>query len=146
MSSASFNVASHLVERAIAEPNRAAIHFPVRGVNRAGTSEHRTITFAELNADSDAIANGLSRIGVVRGMRTALMVPPSPDFFALTFALFKLGAIPVLIDPGMGIKNLSKCLAEAEPEAFIGVAKAHLARRLLRWAKRSIRITVNVGR
>ena len=28
------------------------------------------------------------------------MVPPGPEFFALTFALFKVGAVPVLIDPG----------------------------------------------
>lgn len=137
----SFNVASHLVQRAAAEPSRAAIHVPVRGVK-----QHRAITFAELNADSDAIAHGLSSLGIVRGMRTALMVPPSPDFFALTFALFKLEAVPVLIDPGMGIRNLGKCLAEAEPEAFIGIAKAHFARRLLGWAKRSVRITVNAGR
>ena len=60
------------------------------------------------------------------------MVPPSPDFFALTFALFKVGAVPVLIDPGMGVQNLGKCLAEAEPEAFIGIPKAHAARRAAR--------------
>ena len=30
-----------------------------------------------------------------------------------------------MIDPGMGVRNLGKCLAEAEPEAFIGIAKAH---------------------
>lgn len=141
----SFNVANHLVQRAAAEPDRAAILVPLRGVNPVGICEHRTITFRELNADSDAIASGLARIGLSPGMRTALMVPPSPDFFSLTFALFKLGAVPVLIDPGMGIKNLGTCLAEAAPEAFIGIAKAHLARRILRWAKRSIRITVNAG-
>lgn len=137
----SFNVASHLVHRAATEPNRPALHVPIRGVK-----QHRTITFAELNADSDAIAAGLASLGIVRGMRTALMVPPSPDFFAVTFALFKLGAVPVLIDPGMGVRNLGVCLKEAEPEAFIGIAKAHLARRLLEWAKRSVRITVNAGR
>ncbi len=43
------------------------------------------------------------------------------------------------------MKNLGKCLGEAEPEAFIGIAKAHLARRLLGWARKSIRVTVNVG-
>ena len=36
-----------------------------------------------------------------------------------------------LIDPGMGVRNLGRCLAEAEPEAFVGVAKAHAARRVL---------------
>jgi acyl-CoA synthetase (AMP-forming)/AMP-acid ligase II len=142
----SLNVASHLVRMAALEPNRSAIHFPVRGVKSAGFTEHRTITFAELNADSNAIADGLSAIGITRGMRTALMVPPSPDFFALTFALFKLAAAPVFIDPGMGLKNLGKCLGEAEPEAFIAVPKAHLARRLFGWAKRTVRVTMNVGK
>jgi len=140
------NVAEYLVERARAEPDRAAVHVPIRGVNPNGASDHRTITFSQLNADSDAIAAGLHSLGVASGMRVALMVPPSPDFFSLTFALLKANAVPVMIDPGMGLKNLGTCLAEAKPEAFIGIAKAHLARRLLGWAKRSVRITVNAGR
>jgi len=74
------------------------------------------------------------------------MVTPSLEFFALTFALFKVGAPIVLIDPGMGMKNLGICLAEAAPEAFIGVPKAHLARILFGWGRRSLRIFVTVGR
>lgn len=140
------NVASHLARMAASEPDRAAVHYPARSVRPAGTTEHRAVTFAQLHADSDAIAHGLAAAGVTRGTRTALMVPPSPDFFALTFALLKLAAVPVLVDPGMGVKGLAKCLAEAEPEAFIGVAKAHLARRLLGWGRRTVRTTVNAGR
>ena len=68
------------------------------------------------------------------------MVPPSLEFFALTFALFKAGAVPVLIDPGMGVKNLGRCLAEAAPAAFLGIPKAQLARRILGWGRKSIRI------
>ncbi len=145
MTTSPVNVASHLVRLAAAEPTRAAIHVPRGAVRYDGPSEYTTLTFAELNADSDAIAHGLVKAGITRGTRTVLMVPPSIDVFSLTFALLKVGAIPVLIDPGMGIKNLAKCLADAEPEAFIGIPKAHFARRLLRWAKQSIRTTVNVG-
>jgi len=126
-------------------PGRTAIHIPIGRVQPDGETPHRDISFDELNADVDAIAHGLAAAGIVRGTRTALMVPPSPDFFALTFALLKVAAVPVLIDPGMGLRNLKKCLAEAEPEAFIGIAKAHAARRVLRWAKKTIRITVNAG-
>ena len=140
------NVAEHLARMAAAEPDRAALHHPHRGGNPDGPTDYRTLTFRHLNADADALAHGLAAVGIRRGTRTALMVPPSPDFFALTFALFKLAAVPVLIDPGMGVKNLGTCLAEAEPEAFIGIPKAHLARRLLGWAKRTVRTTVNVGR
>ena len=139
------NVASHLVRLAAADPTRAAIHVPRGAVKYDGPSQYTTLTFAEINTDSDRIAHGLVKAGITRGTRAALMVPPSIDFFSLTFALFKVGAIPVLIDPGMGIKNLGKCLADAEPEAFIGIPKAHLARRILGWAKQSVRTTVNVG-
>ncbi len=70
-------------------------------------------TFAMLDAESDRLARGLAAIGTGRGTRTVLMVPPSLDFFALTFALFKAGAVPVLIDPGHGSQEPRPLLAEA---------------------------------
>ena len=73
------------------------------------------------------------------------MVRPTPDFFLLMFALFKLGAVPVLVDPGIARSALRRCLDEAAPEAFIGVSLAQAARRLLRWAPRA-RCQVTVGR
>src|SRR5262249_12205996 len=94
---------------------------------------------------SDCLAAGLEQLGIRRGMRTVLMVPPSLEFFALTFALFKVSAVIVLIDPGMGVKNLGTCLREAEPEAFLGVAKAQLARCLLGWSRATIKHCVTVG-
>ena len=138
-------VVEHLAERARTHPTQVALHIPIGSVNRTGPTPHRAVTFAELGADSDALAAGMLSAGIAAEIRVAVMVPPGLDFFSLTFALFKIGAVPVLIDPGMGIRNLGKCLAQAEPGAFVGVPKAHLARRLFGWAKRSVRVTVNVG-
>ena len=104
------NIAAHLPEMARRHPDTPAIIFP---------RENRRLTFRELDTLSDRIALGFVRLGICRGMRTVLMVTPGPEFFALTFALFKIGAVPVLIDPGMGTKNLGRCFAEAEPEAFL---------------------------
>lgn len=73
------------------------------------------------------------------------MVPPSIEFVALTFALFRAGAVIVLIDPGIGPANMGACLEESRPEAFIGVPKAHLARLVLGWAKKSLRLSITVG-
>jgi len=92
------------------------------------------VSFRTLARDVDRLAAGLRRAGLKPGDRAALLVPPSRDFFACTFALFRLGAVPVLIDPGIGLKNMGRCLAEAKPAAFIGSRKAHLARFLGRWA------------
>ncbi len=130
------NISRPLTEMATLQPDTAAIIFPQKG---------RTLTFFELDEESDRIAHGLGRIGIGRGTKTALLVPPSPELFALTFALFKAGAVPVFIDPGIGAKNMKGCLAEAEPEAFIGVPKAHLARRLLGWGRNCIRTSIVVG-
>ena len=118
------------------QPNTPAIIFPREG---------RSISFRELDQDSDRLAAGLGSVGISRGTRVALLVPPSPELFALTFALFKAGAVPVFIDPGIGAAHMKGCLEEAEPAAFIGIPKAHLARRLLGWGKETIKILITVG-
>lgn len=138
------NIAAHLPRMAQLRPHAQAVIVP-QGRDGDGRVSYTHYTFAQLNQQSDRIAQGLQAIGITRGMRSVLMVQPSLDFFALTFAIFKLGAIPVLVDPGMGIKNLKTCLAEAEPEAFIGIPKAHLARLLLGWGKQTLKKLVCVG-
>jgi acyl-CoA synthetase (AMP-forming)/AMP-acid ligase II len=139
------NIAAALVTMAEAQPQTLAIAQPF-GRDRHGRIRYRHYTYRELNAESDALARGFEQIGIRRGTRTVLMVTPSLEFYALTFALFKVGAVIVLIDPGMGIKNLGVCLGEAQPEAFVGMPKAHLARRLFGWGRDSLRTCVTVGR
>jgi acyl-CoA synthetase (AMP-forming)/AMP-acid ligase II len=116
-----------------------------QGRDAQGAVAYEQLSFAALEGASNRAAVALEAAGIRRGMRVALMVPPSLDFFTLTFALFKLGAVPVLIDPGIGVRSLGGCLAHAQPEAFIGISKAHAARVVLGWARRSVRINVTVG-
>ncbi len=139
------NIATHLTAMAQQQPWRPAVVFP-EGRDFQGRVSYTHYTYRQLDTASDQLAHGFQRLGLRRGMNTALMVPPSLDFFALTFALFKLGAVPVLIDPGIGARNLAKGLAEAAPEAFIGIPKAQAARLVLGWASESIAIKVTVGR
>ncbi len=142
--SRSYNIAAHLPEMAEKQPATPAVHFPYKH-DKDKQPLYQTYTYAELDQQSNRIAAGLESIGISRGVRTVLMVKPSLDFFALTFALFKVGAVPILIDPGMGVKNLKVCLAEAEPEAFIGIPKAQIARLLLGWGKGSLKTILTVG-
>lgn len=120
------NVGWMLRSSARAWPERLAVAFP-RGRDRQGKRTYRTVSFQELDQTSDRIAQGLLASGVEQGSRVAMMVPQSIEFITLVFALFKAGMVQVLIDPGMGKKNMLRCLAEAEPEALIGIPKAHLA-------------------
>lgn len=138
------NISSCLTDMAGRQPHSLAIIFP-EGRDRSGRVSYTHYTFSQLDHESDLIASGLEHAGVIRGTRTALMVTPSLEFFALTFALFKAGAVPVLIDLGIGARNIGNCLLEAQPEAFIGIPKAHLARVLLGWGKKTVRINITVG-
>jgi acyl-CoA synthetase (AMP-forming)/AMP-acid ligase II len=138
------NIARHLSAMARLQPERPAI-ICASGRDARGEVAYEQMTFAQLDADSNQLAQALEKIGIARGVRSALMVPPSLDFFALTFALFKIGAVPVLIDPGIGVRNMGGCLRQAQPQAFIGISKAQAARVLLGWARSSIQTTVTVG-
>jgi acyl-CoA synthetase (AMP-forming)/AMP-acid ligase II len=137
------NVATALSWQARRQPNVTAIHYPVS--RRFKKPDYTSCSYQELDELSNSYARGLTAYGIGPGTRTALMLTPGLDFFAMFFALFKAGAVPVLIDPGIGMKPLKQCLAEAAPKAFIGVTKAHFARKVLGWAKHSCELLVTAG-
>jgi acyl-CoA synthetase (AMP-forming)/AMP-acid ligase II len=132
MSGAPCNIASALPRLARERGAQIAMRCPgTRGADGLARYDDE-LTYAQLDARSDAIAAGV------------VMVRPSPEFFLLMFALFKAGAVPVLVDPGIDRRALKQCLDEAAPEAFIGIPLAHVARVLLRWS-RSARLRITTG-
>jgi acyl-CoA synthetase (AMP-forming)/AMP-acid ligase II len=126
-------------------PSRVAVAFP-QGRDDGGRVAYAHMTFQQLDEESDRYALGLTRIGIARGSRVLLMVPPGIEFIALTFALFKMGAVVILIDPGMGKSNLLHCIREVEPQALIGVPLAHALKGLYRRHFRQVKHTVTFGR
>lgn len=138
------NICRHLKQAAHDIPHHLAVAVQSAKGAAVANLRYSELDFLSLDRQSDVIAFALNAHGITRGMKAVLMVTPSLDFFALTFALFKAGIIPILVDPGMGIKNLKQCFAEAAPDAFIGIPKAHIARRLFGWGKGTIKILLNV--
>lgn len=132
-----FNIASYLPLMASRNPEQPAVIVP--------KARRERVTFRELNQECDRYAHGLSRLGITRGMRTILMVKPGVEFVGLTFALFKMGAIPVLIDPGMGKANLLACMEEVAPEAVIAVPLAQVAVAAAARAFKTVKFRVTVG-
>lgn len=140
-----FNIASRLKEQALRHPYRRAVVTPsFRDKN--GRIAYTHLTFEQLDEESDSLAYGLANIGITHGTRTIMMVKPGIEFFVLTFALFKAGAVPVMVDPGMGIHRMLLCLRESDPDAFIGIPKAHLLRILYPKYFKSVKTWVTVGR
>jgi acyl-CoA synthetase (AMP-forming)/AMP-acid ligase II len=139
------NVGRRLSDTAAKNPHGIAIAMP-RGRDSAGKRIYQTLTFKQLDDDSNLLADGLMSMGVRPGTRLVLMVPPSIDFISLVFALFKAGVVTVLIDPGMGRANLIRCLAECDPEGFVGIPLAQAVRTLLRGRFPKAKYNITVGR
>ena len=106
------NIAQTLSDTARLLGSRAA-------VTEAGSG--RTCSFSELDLYADRYGAYLKAEGVKSGDRVILMVRPSIDFIALAFSLFRIGAPVILIDPGMGYKNLLKCIENVKPDFLVGI-------------------------
>ncbi|MFI6042906.1 fatty acid CoA ligase family protein [Nocardia sp. NPDC051321] len=127
------------------EPDRDAVIYP-DGTTSGELPSYRHITYRELDDWSETIAERLSAAGVGSGTRTIVLVLPSPELYAILFGLLKIGAVPVVIDPGMGLRKMVHCLRAVEAEAFIGIPPAHAVRVLFRRSFRKVRTTVTVGK
>jgi acyl-CoA synthetase (AMP-forming)/AMP-acid ligase II len=95
-----------------------------------GRIEYRTHDYGELCQASQSVAAGLRRRGVVPGTRTLVLVKPGFDFFTVLLALLDAGAVPVLIDPGIGTRQMMRCIRDARVEAMIAEPRAFLLRLL----------------
>ncbi len=140
-----FNVATRLTEQALSRPNQIAVATGtgryVPGTERA----YRTVSFADFDQRTTAIAAGLQTMGMQPGHHIALLVRFGEDFIALVFALLKAGVTLVLVDPGMGRKNLLSCLAATNPDGFVAIPPAHIIRIALRHRFPGARLNVTVG-
>ncbi len=139
------NISLSLKISAEKHPHKRAVVYP-SGRDKAGRVLYSQLTFAQLEQQSDSLAFGLERMGITRGTRTILMVTPGMEFFITIFAMFKVGAVPVVVDPGMGIDRMLQCLSQSRPKAFIGIEKAHVLRSLKPRYFKSVKHWVTVGR
>jgi olefin beta-lactone synthetase len=138
------NIARHLDRMAAAQPSAAALKVP-RGRTARGGIDYLELSFAELLAETDAWCARLKARGVARGDRTLVMVRPGLPLIASVFALFKIGAVPVIIDPGMGIRNFLSCVERSRPRALVGIPLAQVLSRVFMRAFRSVGVRVPVS-
>ncbi len=81
----------------------------------------RQVTYAELARDTDRIAAGLARLGVVKGTHVGLLMPNRPEWLACAFAVFRLGAILVPLNTLHRRAELEYALRHADVNVLITV-------------------------
>jgi len=142
MMSDSANIARHLSLMAGRQPHHAALKIPrprKKGPAHADI-DYLSLSFTELEVEVDAWAAHLSAHGLRAGDRTLVMVRQGLPLVAAAFALFKLGAVPILIDPGMGLKSFLACVARSRPTALVGITLAQVMSRVFRPSFRSVNL------
>jgi acyl-CoA synthetase (AMP-forming)/AMP-acid ligase II len=132
-----------LDEQAQERPDQVALVFPEGSPSSRTWAEMR---FGELRARTDALVRGLrDHAGLKPGDRVMMLVPPGFEFFEISFALWKLGCVPVLIDPGMGLDGFLSCVTQIQPRVLVGIPKAMLLSLVKRKAFASVEQRVTVG-
>jgi len=139
-----YNISRLLTLSAEKFPTRTATVF-VENKKRSGSKENKSMDFQTMEAEAIRMAKHFRQHGITSGMRVVTFIKPGPEFVPVIFALFRLGAVPVFIDPGMKLKNILACLKEVEAKAMVGIPLAHLMRIIFRSAFRFIKIPIAVG-
>ena len=144
MLSESANIARHLPAMAAAQPAAPALKVP-RGRTAGGRIDYLTLSFADLEKEVGSWQALLDQRGVKPGDRVLVMVRQGLPLIASVFALFAAGAVPVVIDPGMGRKAFLSCVARSQPRVLLGIPAAHILSRVFRTAFRSVEIRVQAS-
>tara|TARA_B100001057_G_C22857383_1_gene953173 strand:+ start:1083 stop:2693 length:1611 start_codon:yes stop_codon:yes gene_type:complete len=126
------NIASHLKEASVRLPDEKAIL-------SGKTGGFPDKSFLELYRDVKTTAAFLKSKGVGKGDKTLLFVRSGYELIVLAFSLFFIGAVPIIIDPGMGLKSLLRCIQSTRPSHMVGIPLAHWVGRFFRKPFQSVR-------
>ncbi|HEU0015653.1 MAG TPA: class I adenylate-forming enzyme family protein [Longimicrobium sp.] len=79
----------------------------------------RRLTYAQVDAQADALAAALCELGIEAGDRIALTLPNWPEFVVSAFAAAKLGAVIVPLNPRFTPPELQYMLRHSESVAVV---------------------------
>jgi acyl-CoA synthetase (AMP-forming)/AMP-acid ligase II len=100
-------------------------------------ADQSSVTFSELDSRVATFAQALVQRGVESGQRVAVLVPPSIDLIALVYACWRIGAVTVIADRGLGMSGLGRAVKSSRVQHVVGIRSAVVAARTLRWAPRA---------
>lgn len=115
-------------------------HHPAVVELGAEDGETREISWSLLNRRVDDIAAGLLGHGVRPGDRVSLLITPGADLTGVLYACFRIGAVAVVADAGLGMAGLTRAVIGSHPDWFIGIKKALVGARALGWPGRRLSV------
>lgn len=126
-------------QTAASQPNKPAfIYFD--------KTRWKTLTYGNLLEKTHRFFLGLYARSLAPGLTAAVMTPPSIEFFPFALALLKLGIIPIILDPAIGLKKIGEILQESQPDIFIGNTLTHALRILFGWGRDSVKHSLSISK
>ena len=83
-------------------------------------SGERRLSYAEMDAASNKVANALLKMGIRKGDRVATLLANSPEFATIYFGIVKAGGIAVPLDVRYRVEELDCLLANCQPKVLVG--------------------------
>ena len=117
------NIANYLAAAQSEYPDETAII-------SAKTGQFKPRSFKQLHREVTLCSTYFKSKGISKGDSVLLAVKPGYQLILIAFALFHLGAVPVIIDPGMGTKAFLKCVQNTRPIALVGIPLIHILSKL----------------
>lgn len=112
------NIVDSCVDRHAADPAQAT---RTALTCECDNGARRSVTFAELKTEVDRFAAGLQRLGVGKGDRVALFMPPLPEAAVVILGSAKIGAVVVPSFSGYGSESLATRLQASEAKVLVTV-------------------------
>jgi olefin beta-lactone synthetase len=90
------------------------------------------VSWAALNRRVRELAAGMVSAGIRPGDRIGLLLEPSADLTAVVYAAWRMGAVIVVADKGLGFAGMRRALRGAAPDHLVGAVPGLTAARLMR--------------
>ena len=102
------SIAEALAHRAASNPDDAFL-----------IDDRNVLTFGQVESRAEALAASLHHLGIAAGDRVAVVMPSWPEFVVAMFAVAKLGAVIVPLNPHLTAAELQYMLRHSEAVAAI---------------------------
>ena len=139
------NVSEYISHQAEMQPGKKAIVELKKGSFfniKSSSKVQSACSFDELEKKINIACQAFIKASLKKGDKVLVFIPPSIELISTTFALFKMGAIPIFIDPGMGKENLLDCVKSVDADALIGISKIFYLKKMSSKFFDSLRVSI----
>ena len=120
---------------------------PIQLVARHEKTAHRyqSLTFGRCQELGEQYARGMRASGIQPGDLAVILMKPSLELVPVFLALWHVGAVPLVVDPGASKEQKLKSIEDAGPNVMVAIPLAQPLRIMYRKAFRTIQRSVTVG-